>query len=100
MKGVEFMVKRAEYRKENEAKLFEAVIKWAREEHETVVEEIVRRAFDDDNAEHWLTIHPTSSYTGLTAYYMDIVAGEKELTGNELRLLKKKMDEYAKRLIS
>lgn len=100
MQGAEFMVKRAEYRKIKEAKLFELVIQWAREDNDATVVEIVQRAFDDDDAEHWLTIHPTSSFSGLTEYYMDIVATEKELNGNERRLLKKRMDAYSKRLIS
>jgi hypothetical protein len=100
MQGVEFMVKRAEYRKIKEAKLFELVIQWAREDNDASMVEIVQRAFADDDAEHWLTIHPTSSFSGLTSYYMDIVADEKELNGNERRLLKKRMDAYSKRLLS
>jgi hypothetical protein len=100
MQGVEFMVKRAEYRKEKETKLFEIVLQWAQEDDDAIVVEIVQRAFADDNAEHWLTIHPTSSFTGLTGYYMDIVANEKELNGNEQRLLKKRIDGYNKRLLS
>ena len=100
MKGMEFMVKRAEYRKIKEARLFELVIQWAREDSDTLMVEIVQRAFADDDAEHWLTIHPTSSFSGLTTYYMDIVANEKELNGNERRLLKKRLDRYSKRLLS
>lgn len=100
MQGMEFMVKRAEYRKTKEARLFELVIQWAREDNDSFVIEIVQRAFADDDAEHWLTIHPTSSFSGLTGYYMDIVANEKELNGNERRLLKKRLDGYAKRLLS
>ncbi len=100
MQGAEFMVKRAEYRKIKEAKLFELVIQWAREDNDAPIVEIVQRAFDDDDAEHWLTIHPTSSFSGLTGYYMDIVANENELNGNERRLLKKRFDGYSKRLLS
>ncbi|MCF8057555.1 MAG: hypothetical protein K9K37_13080 [Desulfocapsa sp.] len=100
MQGAEFMVKRAEYRKEKETKLFELVIQWAQEDNDAIVVEIVQRAFDDDNAEHWLTIHPTSSFSGLTGYYMDLVANEKELNANEQRLLKKRLDGYSKRLLS
>ncbi len=100
MQGMEFMVKRAEYRKITEARLFELVIQWAREDDDSLMIEIIRRAFADDDAEHWLTIHPTSSFSGLTGYYMDIVANEKELNGNERRLLKKRLDSYSKRLLS
>lgn len=100
MYGVEFMIKRAEYRKVKEADLFKQVLKWAREDGDEVVVEIIERAFSDENAEHWLTIHPTSSYSGLTGYYMDIVAAEKELNGNERRLLSKRMEEYNRRLLS
>ena len=100
MQGVEFMIKRAEYRKESETHLFEKVIKWARDEDDPLVVEIVTRAFADDDAERWLTIHPTSSFSGLTVYYLDIVADEKELLGNEKRLLIKRMSEYTKRLLS
>ena len=100
MQGMEFMVKRAEYRKTKEARLFELVIQWAREDNDSFLVEIVQRAFADADAEHWLTIHPTSSFSGLTGYYMDIVANEKELNGNERRLLKKRLDGYSKRLLS
>jgi hypothetical protein len=100
MQGMEFMVKRAEYRKIKEATLFELVIQWAREDNDSLMVEIVQQAFADDDAEHWLTIHPTSSFSGLTGYYMDIVANEKELNGNERRLLKKRLDGYSKRLLS
>ncbi|MEN8199789.1 MAG: hypothetical protein ABFR63_06905 [Thermodesulfobacteriota bacterium] len=100
MQGVDFMVKRAEYRKEKEAKLFEQVLEWARDHGDKLIVEIVERAFADDDAEHWLTIHPTSSFTGLTGHYMDIVAEEQELNFNERRLLAKRLDAYAKRLIS
>ncbi len=100
MQGVEFMIKRAEYRKESETHLFEKVIKWARDEDDPLVVEIVTRALADDDAERWLTIHPTSSFSGLTVYYLDIVADEKELLGNEKRLLIKRMSEYTKRLLS
>ncbi|HHD62887.1 MAG TPA: hypothetical protein ENK96_00670 [Desulfobulbaceae bacterium] len=99
MQGLEFMIKRAEYRKIKEADLFERVIKWAREDRDEVIIEIVERAFADDDAEHWLTIHPASSYSGLTNYYMDIVANERELNGNERRLLAKRLAGYNKRLL-
>jgi hypothetical protein len=100
MQGVEFMIKRAEYRKEKEVHLFKKVIEWAREDDDSLVEEIVTRALADDDAERWLTIHPTSSFSGLTLYYMDIVTEEKELFGNEKRLLIKRMAGYTKRLLS
>ena len=99
MQGMDFMVKRAEYRKEKEEKLFEQVIRWASEDNDEIVVDIVRQALADDDAEHWLTIHPTSSFTGLTGYYMDIIANERELNGNERRLLKKRLDGYSKRLL-
>lgn len=99
MQGMEFMIKRAEYRKEKESALFEKVIEWARAAEDIVVVEIVERGLDDDNAEHWLTIHPTSSYTGLVSHYTEIVATEKELNSNERRLLGKRLDAYAKRLL-
>lgn len=99
MQGAEFMIKRAEYRKIKEAHLFEKVIQWARKEDDTLVVEIVERAFADDDAERWLTIHPTSSFSGLTLYYMDIVADEKELIGNDRRLLTKRLTAYSKRLL-
>lgn len=99
MKGADFMIKRAEYRREKEAKLFERVIQWARENNDGLIVEIVERAFADDDAEHWLSIHPTSSFTGLIGYYFEIVADEKELTGNERRLLSKKMEDYSKQLL-
>jgi len=99
MQGLDFMIKRAEYRKLKEAPLFERVLEWAREDGDEIIEEIVRRAYDDDNAEHWLTIHPASSFTGLTGYYMEIVAEERELNGNERRLLTKRFKEYSKRLL-
>lgn len=100
MEGAEFMVKRAEYRKIKEAPLFEKVIVWATDADDPIVVEIVEKAFADDNAEHWLTIHPTSSFTGLTLYYMEIVATERELIGNERRLLVKRMADYGKRLLA
>ena len=99
MQGVEFMIKRAEYRKTKEAHLFEKVLGWAGEENDTLVVEIVERAFADDNAERWLTIHPTSSFSGLTLYYMDIVSEEKDLMANERRLLAKRLSGYSKRLL-
>lgn len=100
MQGADFMIKRAEYRKERESSLFEKVIQWAKEDGETIIVEIVERAFADDNAEHWLTIHPNSSFTGLTGYYLDIVVEERELMGNERRLLIKSLTNYGKRLLS
>jgi len=99
MQGMEFMIKRAEYRKENEQNLFKQVIQWATEADDGVVVEIVQRAFADDNAENWLTIHPTSSYSGLVSHYTEIVTAEREMTFNEQRLLKKRLDVYAKRLL-
>jgi hypothetical protein len=99
MQGLDFMIKRAEYRKLKEAPLFERVMEWDREDGDEVIEEIVRRAYADDNAEHWLTIHPASSFTGLTGYYMEIVAEERELNGNERRLLAKRFKEYSERLL-
>lgn len=101
MQGAEYMIKRAEYRKIKEANLFERVIQWARKDNDDLIVEIVQRAFADDDAERWLTIHPTSSFSGLTAhYYMDIVANERELNGNERRLLSKRLNAYTKRLLS
>ncbi len=100
MQGAEYMIKRAEYRKEKEAHLFDQVIKWALEDNDELIVTIVQRAFADDYAEHWLTIHPTSSFTGLTGYYMDIVANEKELNGNERRLLSNRLNAYNKRLLA
>lgn len=99
MHGVEFMIKRAEYRKESEAHLFKKVIQWALDDDDEIIVEIVTRAFADDDAEHWLTIHPASSFTGLTGHYMDIVAEERELMGNERRLLSKRLVAYNKRLL-
>lgn len=99
MQGMEFMIKRAEYRKENEAPLFKQVLQWARADGDEIVVEIVERAFADDDSEHWLTIHPTSSYSGLISHYMEIVSSEKELNCNERRLLGKRMDSYSNRLL-
>ncbi len=99
MQGVDFMIKRAEYRKEKEAHLFEKVIRWATEDDDPLIVEIVERAFQDEDAERWLTIHPTSSFSGLTLFYMDIVAEEKELIANERRLLGRRLSDYSKRLI-
>ncbi len=99
MQGMEFMIKRAEYRKENEAPLFKQVLQWARADGDEIVVEIVERAFADDDSEHWLTIHPTSSYSGLISHYMEIVSSEKELNFNERRLLGKRMDSYSNRLL-
>lgn len=100
MQGAEYMIKRAEYRKTKEAHLFDQVIEWALEDNDELIVAIVQRAFRDEYAEHWLTIHPTSSFTGLTGYYMDIVASEEELNSNERRLLKNRLSAYSKRLIS
>lgn len=100
MQGVEFMIKRAEYRKAGEAHLFDKVIQWAKEDDDALVLEIVERAFEDDDAERWLTIHPTSSFSGLTLYYMELVANEKELLANERRLLAKRLAAYTKKLLS
>ncbi len=100
MQGAEFMIKRAEYRKSKEAHLFEQVIQWAREDSDDLIVEIVEQAFADDDAEHWLTIHPTSSFSGLTSYYMDRVADKRELNSNERRLLSKRLNAYSKRLLS
>ncbi len=100
MKGAEFMIKRADYRKAKEEHLFVKVAQWAGEDGDTLIREIVERAFADDDAERWLTIHPTSSFTGLTLYYLDIVMDEKELIGNERRLLVKRLSDYSKRLLS
>ena len=86
--------------KRKEAPLFEQVISWARAAADGIVVEIVERALADDNAENWLTIHPTSSYTGLVSHYTEIVTTEKALNFNERRLLGKRMDAYAKRLLS
>jgi O-glycosyl hydrolase len=94
-----FMVKRAEYRKEKEASLFNQVLQWARADDDEIVVEIVERAFADDDSEHWLTIHPTSSYTGLISHYTEVIASEKKLTFNERRLLDKRIDAYSKRLL-
>lgn len=100
MQGVEFMIKRAEYRKTREAHLFDKVIQWAKDDDDALVLEIVERAFADDDAERWLTIHPTSSFSGLTHYYMEHVAEEKELLANERRLLANRLALYTKRLLS
>ncbi len=99
MQGEEFMIKRAQYRKAKEADLFKRVIDWARDDSDDIVVEIIERAFADNNAERWLTIHPTSSFSGLTGYYMEIVAEEKELNGNERRLLAMRIEEYSKRFL-
>ena len=40
MQGLDFMIKRAEYRKLKEAPLFERVMEWAREDGEEIIEEI------------------------------------------------------------
>jgi len=100
MKGAEYMTRRAEYRKSKEEALFKKVIEWAGEDNEPIIVEIVERAFNDDDAEHWLTFHPTSSFTGLTMYYFQKVTEEKEILGSQTRLLKKQLDVYSKRLLS
>ncbi len=100
MQGMEFMIKRAEYRKEKEEHLFKKVIEWAKQAEDDITVEIVSRALADDDAERWLTIHPTSSYSGLISHYTEIVTAEKEMTFNERRLLQKRLDAYAKRLVS
>ncbi len=100
MQGMEFMIKRAEYRKEKESPLFMQVLQWARADGDDIVVEIVERAFADDDAERWLTIHPTSSYSGLIAHYTEIVSTEKELNFNECRLLGKRMDAYSRKLLT
>ena len=100
MKGAEYMTKRAEYRKTKEEALFKRVIEWAQEDNEPIIVEVIERAFADNDAEHWLTLHPTSSFTGLTDYYLQKMTEEKEMLGNEKRLLKKRLDSYCKRLLS
>lgn len=92
------MIKRAQYRKEREEHLFNQVIEWSREENEPVLVEIAERAWADDNAENWLTLHPNSSFTGLMEHYFTVVTEEKEMLGSEKRLLKKTLDGYYKRL--
>jgi len=99
MRGLDFMIKRAEYRKNNEAHLFRKVIQWARQDKDELIVKIVERAFADDNAEHWLTIHPTSSFTGLTGHYLELVAEEEDLNMNQRRLLAKRLEAYSKRLL-
>jgi hypothetical protein len=99
MLGAKHMIRRAEYRKAKESALFKKVIEWAEGHGEPLVVEIVKRAYNDDDAEHWLTLHPTSSYTGLIERYWEIVCEERQMTGNERRLLKKKLDAYGKRLL-
>ena len=99
MQGAEYMIKRAEYRKIKEAHLFEKVIQWAGDDDDALVVEVVERAFADDDAERWLTIHPTSSFSGLTLHYLEIVMSERELIGNERRLLIKRLSNYSKRLL-
>jgi len=94
------MTKRAEYRKTKEESLFKKVIEWAGQDNEPIIIEIVERAFADDDAEHWLTLHPTSSFTGLTTYYFQLVTEEKEMLSSETRLLKKRFDAYCKRLLA
>ena len=100
MKGAVYMTKRAEYRKTKEEPLFEKVIEWAKQDDEPIIVEIIERAFADDDAERWLTLHPTSSFTGLTTYYFQLVTEEKEMLGSEIRLLKKQLDAYCKKLLS
>ncbi len=100
MKGAEYMTRRAEYRKTKEEVLFQKVIEWAREDDQPVIVEIVEQAFADDDAEHWLTLHPTSSFTGLTDFYFEKITEEKEMLGSQKRLVKKQLDIYRKKLIS
>ena len=99
MHGAKHMIKRAEYRKKSEEHLFLQVLQWAESHKEPMIVEIIQRALQDDNAERWLTLHPTSSFTGLSEHYFHVVAEERQLTGNERRLLKKRLDAYYKRLI-
>ena len=100
MKGAEYMTRRAEYRKIKEEPLFNKVIEWAGEDNEPIIVEVIERAFADDDAEHWLTLHPTSSFSGLTDYYFQTVTEEKEMLASKTRLLKKQLDAYCKRLLS
>ncbi len=100
MKGAEYMTRRAEYRKSKEEALFKKVIEWAQQDKEPVIVEIVERALADDDAENWLTLHPTSSFTGLTTYYFEKVIEEKEMLGSQTRLLKKQFDAYCKKLLA
>ncbi len=99
MQGAEYMTKRAEYRKSNEEPLFKKVIEWAQKDDQPVIVEIVERAFADDEAENWLTLHPTSSFTGLTTHYFQQVIEEQEIMGSTARLLKKQLDAYSKKLL-
>ncbi len=100
MKGAEYMTRRAEYRKSKEGALFKKVIEWAEQDNEPIIVEIVKQALADDDAENWLTLHPTSSFTGLTTLYFQKVIEEKEMLGSESRLLKKQFDAYCKKLLS
>ncbi len=100
MQGAEYMTRRAEYRKTKEEPLFHKVVEWANEDNEPIIVEIIERALADDDAENWLTLHPTSSFTGLTTFYFQQITEEKEMLGSEIRLLKKKFDTYCKKLIS
>ena len=100
MKGAEYMTRRAEYRKIKEEPLFQKVIEWARQDDQPIIVEIVEQAFADDDAEHWLTLHPTSSFTGLTDFYFEKITEEKEMLGSQKRLVKKQLDTYRKKLIS
>jgi hypothetical protein len=99
MQGAEYMTRRAEYRKSSEETLFKKVIEWAKQDEQPLIVEIVERAFADDDAENWLTLHPTSSFTGLTNHYFQVVIEEKEILGSTARLLKKQFDAYCKKLI-
>ncbi len=99
MKGAIYMTKRAEYRKTKEKPLFEKVIEWALADNQQLIAEIVQQALADDDAENWLTLHPTSSFTGLTNYYFEKITGEMAMLGNEKRLLKKQFDIYTKKLL-
>jgi hypothetical protein len=100
VKGAEYMTRRAEYRKSKEGALFQKVIEWARQDNQPILVEIVEQAYADDDAENWLTLHPTSSFTGLTNFYFQKITEEKEMLGSEKRLLKKQFDAYCKKLIS
>jgi len=99
VKGAAYMIKRAEYRKEKETALFKKVIEWAQADNEVLIVEIVQRALADDDAEKWLTLHPTSSFTGLTDYYFQMVIEEQALLASQQRLVKKQLDAYSKKLI-
>jgi len=76
------------------------VIEWDREEGNEIIKKIVCRAYEDDKAEHWLSIHPASSLTGLTSITWKSSPMEgNATTNNEQRLLTKRFAEYSKRLL-